>query len=218
MYCETDRLWNIIRDCGNTCGLRLKDMDVVFGLQPGIMDFMAENGLIPPRAVLERFSLLSGMTPEELTGEKRASTDVEAPKYIFVLKDAEYIKPYYPLEYVLGRLCIDVDSSDKREYFAVMINDASMEEARLFPGDAAIVRRQATADEGDIVIARVGDKNVIRRYHRKKNVMWIMAEGPAKDLPGPVTDLLTNLERNVRILGKVIYSVRFFEDLGIKDR
>lgn len=212
MYSETYMFWKRIRRCCNSCGIGLNTLDDICGLQRGISSFLEEHDMFAPEAVLKRYSLFFGMTRDELLGVAKADT-VEVSRNIFVVKNADCIKPYYSLESIVGRVCIDVSSGDGCEYVGVVVEDDSMENARIFKGDIAVIRRQAIADDGDVVVAKVGEKTFIRRYFSKKNVIWIKPEGFCDDENRVVADLLGAMERKIHILGKVVYTMRFFEEI-----
>ena len=42
-----------------------------------------------------------------------------------------------------------------------------------------VVRPQATADDGQIVVARIGDEATVKRLARKNGQVWLMPENPA---------------------------------------
>lgn len=212
MYSETYLLWNKLGECCTECGISFNRLDEICGLQRGMTEFMQSNDLYPPNEIMRRYSLFCGLSEAELMGQSDEAP-VEVPRNIFVVKNADCIKHYYDMESVLGRLCIDVASNDMREYVGVVVEDNSMEDARIFEGDVAVVRRQAIAEDGDIVVARIGEDTVIRRYFRKKDVVWIKPQGLCDSEFGVVTDFLGNIERKIQILGKVIYTMRFFEEI-----
>lgn len=93
---------------------------------------------------------------------------------------------------------------DRGELFALRVQGESMIGAGILPGDIAIVRRQPTADSGDIVVALVGDEATVKRLHLRRRRIELHAENPEYPpiVPPP---------GEVLILGKVIEIRRYLE-------
>ncbi len=83
--------------------------------------------------------------------------------------------------------------------FALRVRDESMTGAGILDGDLAIVRPQDTADDGNIVLALLGDEAAVRRLSRRDGKVWLLPENDAFE---PVDG------REARILGKVRGLVR----------
>ena len=90
------------------------------------------------------------------------------------------------------------------ELFALRVRGESMTGAGILPGDIAIVRRQPTADSGDIAVALVGDEATVKRLRLRDGRIELHAENPA--FP-PIVPLPGELV----ILGKVIEIRRYLE-------
>ena len=52
------------------------------------------------------------------------------------------------------------------EFFLLRANGNSMIEAGIEPGDLVVVRKQKTAEEGDIVVALVENETTLKRYYK----------------------------------------------------
>jgi repressor LexA len=93
---------------------------------------------------------------------------------------------------------------ERGELFALRVQGESMIGAGILPGDVAIVRRQPSADSGDIVVALVGDEATVKRLKISRRRIELHAENPAFPpiIPPP---------REVVILGKVIEIRRYLE-------
>jgi repressor LexA len=81
--------------------------------------------------------------------------------------------------------------------FALRVSGDSMVGAGILDGDVVIVRRQRTANSGEIVVALVGDEATVKRlkFHAKR--VELHPENPAYDpiIPDP---------KELLLLGKVI--------------
>jgi repressor LexA len=75
--------------------------------------------------------------------------------------------------------------------------------AGILPGDVVIVRRQSTADSGDIVVALMEDEATVKRLHCTGRRVELHAENP--DFPPIIPP------GEVLILGKVIEVRRYLE-------
>ena len=49
------------------------------------------------------------------------------------------------------------------------------------PGDKVVVRPQSTADDGQIVVARLEDEATVKRLHRRNGKIWLLPENDAYD-------------------------------------
>lgn len=83
--------------------------------------------------------------------------------------------------------------------FALRVRGDSMIEAGIFDGDKVVVRPQQTAENGEIVVALLGDSATVKRLRRRGGEVWLMPENPAYD---PIDG------RGAQILGKVKAVIR----------
>ena len=100
----------------------------------------------------------------------------------------------YADEEIEEYLTLPLNDYGDGEYFALRIKGDSMIECGIFEGDIVILRRQAYADDGDIVAARVDDEATLKRLMHKNNKIYLMPEN--KNYKPIIVD-------KVAILGKV---------------
>ena len=62
--------------------------------------------------------------------------------------------------------------------FALRVRGDSMINAGILSGDKVVVRPQQTADDGQIVVARIGEEATVKRLSRKKGQIWLLPENP----------------------------------------
>lgn len=62
--------------------------------------------------------------------------------------------------------------------FALRVRGESMIGAGILSGDLVVVRPQATADDGQIVVARIQDEATVKRLRRRNGQVWLMPENP----------------------------------------
>ncbi|MEL6219425.1 MAG: transcriptional repressor LexA [Pseudomonadota bacterium] len=90
------------------------------------------------------------------------------------------------------------------EHYALEVKGDSMIEAGIFEGDIVVVRRQDTADTGDIVVALIEDHEAtLKRLRRKGGAIALEAANPAYE---------TRLYRSdqVRIQGRMVGLIRTY--------
>lgn len=87
------------------------------------------------------------------------------------------------------------------EHFILSVRGESMIEAGILDGDYVIVRKQNTADNGDIVIAMIDDEATVKRFYKENGVFRLQPENSTME--PIIVDELT-------ILGKVVSLYRFY--------
>lgn len=94
--------------------------------------------------------------------------------------------------------------------FALRVRGRSMIDAGILPGDLVLVRRQSTADSGDIVVALVEDEATVKRLRRRNGRLELHPENPEffPIVPEP---------GSLVILGKVIEVRRHLEGVTAYD-
>lgn len=60
--------------------------------------------------------------------------------------------------------------------FALRVRGDSMINAGILGGDKVVVRPQQTADDGQIVVARIEDEATVKRLRRRNGEIWLMPE------------------------------------------
>ena len=85
------------------------------------------------------------------------------------------------------------------EYFALRVRGESMLGAGILPGDLVVVRRQPTANNGEIVVALLEDEATVKRFSQKNGRIWLLPENEAYS---PIDGTYA------QILGKVAAVVR----------
>ncbi len=65
---------------------------------------------------------------------------------------------------------------DEPGCFALRVRGDSMINAAILSGDLVVVRPQSTADDGQIVVARIGDEATVKRLRRRSGQIWLMPE------------------------------------------
>jgi len=80
------------------------------------------------------------------------------------------------------------------EYFALKVRGDSMEEGGIFNGDIAVIRKQETANDGDIVAALFEEEATLKKFKRAGKQIHLIPENQAYE---------TIVVSDVAILGKL---------------
>ena len=86
-----------------------------------------------------------------------------------------------------------------RQYFALRVRGDSMKDAGILEKDTALIQKQNTAKNGDIVVAVVDDKVTIKRFFKEANRIRLQPENAEHN---PI------YSQDVRVLGKLAYIIR----------
>ena len=65
--------------------------------------------------------------------------------------------------------------------FALRVRGDSMVGAGILSGDKVVVRPQTTAEDGQIVVAMIGDEATVKRLRRRNGEIWLMPENDSYD-------------------------------------
>lgn len=150
------------------------------------LEKLKKNGLITKTPDKKRaFSLTKKQTFSSvpLVGTVTAGTPILA---------VENIENYIPLP---------PEFSNSEDLFILRVQGDSMIEAGIFNGDKIIVKKQNTADNGDIVVALLDDSSTVKRFYKKNSKIILHPENQT------MCDIILD---DVAILGKVIGLYRKF--------
>ena len=90
-----------------------------------------------------------------------------------------------------------------QKVFALKVHGDSMIEAGICEDDLVVVRSQAQAEPGEIVVALIDGESTVKRLERRNNKLWLQPANPRYQ-PIPVAG-------DTRVLGKVIGVIRSYE-------
>lgn len=90
------------------------------------------------------------------------------------------------------------DFEPKCNYMSVRFNDDSMRGAGIFKDSIVVLRKQRTANDGDLIVVLIGKKLYLRRFKYYGKTVMLMPENTAfEPIPVPNKD-------DLLILGKVV--------------
>lgn len=144
----------------------------------------------------EGLSILEGRTTEAPTRGRIASRSGGNSKF-----DQPKPEPHKQLK-VLGRIAcgapifaeenfeeaLDIDPSifcrGEDDVYALRVRGTSMIGDGIMPGDIVVVRSQQTAEDGELVAAMLDGSATVKRYEKRKGVIYLIPSNPAMD---PIT-------------------------------
>jgi len=111
----------------------------------------------------------------EFVGENLSRSAVRIP----VLGRVPAGGPREAIEEVEGEFLLDPDLVGEGEVFSLRVKGDSMTGAHICDGDHVVVRSQARAEEGEIVVAVVDGEATVKRFRRWKGKVRLEAANPA---------------------------------------
>ncbi len=84
--------------------------------------------------------------------------------------------PLYAEEHLIDTVRIDQSLLRSGEIFGLKVSGDSMIEAGIHNGDYVFVRKQSTAERGEIVVALIGDEATCKRYFPEKDYIRFQPE------------------------------------------
>lgn len=110
--------------------------------------------------------------------------------------------PILANESIEGYVTFDNPRDDATGLFALRVKGDSMMNAGILEGDVIVARQSPTADDGEIVVALIGDEATVKRLYRVTGGIELRAENPAY---API------FSQEAIVLGRVIANLRYYE-------
>ena len=148
------------------------------GYAPSVREIGAAVGLRSTASVsyhLQQLQQKGLLQAPNSKGKKRAIVTSVRPGQIPIVGVVTAGVPILAIENQEGTMAWDGDPS----CFALRVRGESMTGAGILDGDRVIVRPQQTAEDGQIVVARIGDEATVKRLSRKNGEIWLLPENPA---------------------------------------
>lgn len=111
--------------------------------------------------------------------------------------------PVLAVENITETFPMPVDVVEDKEVFLIKVNGDSMMGVGIYNGDLALIQKQDTVSNGEIVLALIdGEFSTIKTFYKETNQYRLQPENPSMS---PI------ISRDVVILGKVVGIMRFFQ-------
>jgi repressor LexA len=112
-------------------------------------------------------------------------------------------EPILATENIEGTLAVDRSLAPSSDVFALQVQGESMRNAGIYDGDYVLARHQDTADQGDIVVAVIGDEATVKRFYTEGDQIRLQPENESFD---PI--LVDPQSSDFRIAGKIVGLMR----------
>lgn len=109
--------------------------------------------------------------------------------------------PLYAEENIEGYIW--TEHNHGAEYFGLRVCGDSMNAAKIYDGDIAIIQRCEMVEDGDIAVVLIDDEATIKHYHREGEMVILT---PQSTNPENQTQIYSLKEHTIRILGRVVES------------
>ena len=148
------------------------------GYAPSVREIGAAVGLRSTASVSYHIQALQDkglLLSPGAKGRKRSIATGTRPGQIPVVGVVTAGVPILAVENQEGSLSWDGDPG----CFALRVRGDSMINAGILNGDKVVVRPQQTADDGQIVVAMIGDEATVKRLSRRNGEIWLLPENDA---------------------------------------
>ena len=135
---------------------------------------MAENGMIEYDGKSIETPITKKLNKENTRTAIVGSVPCGSPQY-----EEENIEEYVSLPTAIF---------GKGDFFILTASGNSMIDAGIDDGDLVVIRKQNTADEGDIVVALVENQNTLKRYYKDKKKRKIILHPENKRMQDIIVD------------------------------
>ena len=145
------------------------------GYAPSVREIGSAVGLQSTATVSYHLNQLKAKGLLQVSGAKGCKRSISTgyrPGQIPVIGVVTAGLPILAVENQEGTMSWDGDPS----CFALRVRGDSMINAGIFDGDKVVVRPQPNADDGQIVVARIGDEATVKRLVRKNGLVLLMPE------------------------------------------
>ena len=90
-------------------------------------------------------------------------------------------QPILAVENITDTFPIPIDFTGNSECFMLTVRGESMIEAGIFSGDYILVRKQNTAENGQIVVALIDDEATVKTFYKEKDHIRLQPENHTMD-------------------------------------
>ena len=148
------------------------------GFAPSVREIGAAVGLRSTASVsyhLQQLQEKGQLVSPGKKGCKRAIVTAQRPGHIPVVGVVTAGLPILAVENQEGTIPWEGDP----RCFALRVRGDSMINAGILDGDKVVIRPQQNADDGQIVVARIGDEATVKRLRRRNGEIWLLPENDA---------------------------------------
>ncbi len=176
------------------------------GIAPSVRDIRDALGFKSTSTVHMYLTRLSdmGLISRELGKSRAIRMDKRDPDQVPIVGRVAAGKPILAEEDLEGYISFSAASVSclPENLFALNVKGESMIEAGILDGDVVVVDKRTYAENGEIVVALVGDEATVKTFYKEDGHYRLQPENKTME---PI------IAESVAILGKVVASLRFFD-------
>ncbi len=193
---------NRIKELRLSKAIKQVDFAKMLGVSQATVSGWESEKYQPDRDTLIKMASYFDVSVDYLIGNSPVKKEKKKGVQVPVLGDVRAGYPMEAVENIIDYEEIDEDMARRGEFFALRIKGDSME-PRFVEGDVVIVRKQQTADSGDIVVALVnGDSATIKKLKRHQDGITLVPTNLAYEPMYYSNEEI--MELPVHILGRVV--------------
>ncbi len=189
----------------------IKRYSARYGYPPTVRDIGKAVGLASSSTVhqhlanLEKIGLLrrDPSKPRAIELLDRAVQEVRnivrSPEGLPLVGSVAAGQPVLAEENIEEYVTVPEQAGGERGEYLLRVRGDSMKNAAILEGDIVVVRPQDTAEDGEIVVALVGEEATVKRYFREADHVRLQPENETME---PIRS------REVRVLGRVVGLMR----------
>jgi repressor LexA len=185
----------------------VREIGAHFGFVPrSVFDHLkalGRKGYLRRDAAKSRSLQILETTPGTAHGARRSALSSPPYRELPILGRVAAGQPLLSDQNLEGTSVVPQDWVNGEEAFLLKVQGDSMIGAHICPGDQALVRRQSTAENGDIVVALLNDEATVKRIFFRPDGIVLQPENPAM----PPIQVKKN-EKSFQIVGKVVGILR----------
>ena len=148
----------------------------------GYLNSLEEKGFIKKES--QKGRTLKVLKGGRLNGQERLDKPLYNGKELVdvpVIGKITAGEPILAVENITDTFPIPVDFVGNFESFMLTVRGESMIEAGILDGDYILVKRQNTANNGDIVVALIGDEATVKTFYKEKDHIRLQPQNPTMD-------------------------------------
>jgi repressor LexA len=187
----------------------LKDFVKKKGYPPTVREIAGHFKMAGPKGAKKHLDRLAAKGYiKKLPGCSRAieiltDSPLTPARMIPIIGQVRAGSPILAEEQIEGHFAVDEALIPTKEAFFLRVTGDSMIQAGILEGDYVLVKPQSTAENGEIVVALIGDEATVKRFYRDRDRIRLE---PANDKLKPL--VIAPGSGEFRILGKVAGLIR----------